>query len=202
MISKSVMNIPPPSRPALLFAAALALALALTACGTPTRSLTMALGPAESLQLRSWVPEGLKGQVGLATVQGGESTGRWWGSKVSSTALEQALEDSLRGLGLLPMAPTPTPKYQLQVQLLLLDQPMVAAETSVLAMINYSLLDTASGTVLYQRVVRTAGTAGLGDALLSQTERLRLASEAAVRANIASAVRDLLAVKLPDQAPR
>ena len=96
------------------------LCLQLAACGTPTQSLTMALSPAEILQLRSWVPEGLKGQVGLDTVKGGESTGRWWGSKVSSTALEQALEDSLRGLGLLPMAPTPTPKYQLQVQLLLL----------------------------------------------------------------------------------
>lgn len=178
------------------------MALALGACGTPTQSLTMALSPAEILQLRSWVPEGLKGQVGLDTVKGGESTGRWWGSKVSSTALEQALEDSLRGLGLLPMAPTPTPKYQLQVQLLLLDQPMVAAEASVLAMINYSLVDAASGTVLYQRAVRTAGTAGLSDALLSQTERLRLASEAAVRASIASAVRDLLAVRLPETAPR
>lgn len=192
------MTHPLPSPLALMLAAT----LALTACGTPTQSLTMALGPAESLQLRSWVPEGLKGQVGLDAVKGGEATGRWWGSKVSSTALGQALEDSLRGLGMLPMAPTPAPKYLLQAQMLVLDQPMVAAETSVQAWINYSLLDTSSGTVLYQRAVRTAGTAGLGDALLSQTERLRLASEAAVRANIASAVRDLLALKLPEQAPR
>ena len=129
-------------------------------------------------------------------------TGRWWGSKVSSLVLSQALEDSLRGVGMLPMAPVPGAKYQLRVQLLSLDQPMVAADTTVTAAIQYSLVTKADGTLLYQRAVRTAATAGLGDALLSQTERLRLANEAAVRANIASAVRDLLSLKLPESATR
>jgi len=174
----------------------------LSACGTPTQSLTMALSPADTLQLRTWVPDGLKGNLELDAVKGGEATGRWWGSKISSLALSQALEDSLRGLGMLPMAPTPGAKFQLRVQLLSLDQPAVAADTTVTAAIQYSLLAKADGTLLYQRAVRTAATAGLGDALLSPTERLRLASEAAVRANIASAVRDLLSVKLPEAAAR
>ena len=176
--------------------------LLLSACGTPTQSLTMALSPADSLQLRTWVPEGLKGNVELEGVTGGEVTGRWWGSRVSSLVLSQALEDSLRGVGMLPMAPVPGAKYQLRVQLLSLDQPMVAADTTVTAAIQYSLVTKADGTLLYQRAVRTAATAGLGDALLSQTERLRLANEAAVRANIASAVRDLLSLKLPESATR
>ncbi|CAN5159321.1 hypothetical protein BH11PSE10_BH11PSE10_08820 [soil metagenome] len=174
----------------------------LTACGTPTQSLTMALAPADALQLRSWVPDGLKGNVELDSVKGGEVTGRWWGSKVSSLVLSQAVEDSLRSVGMLPMAPVPGAKYLLRVQLLSLDQPLAAAQTTVTAAIQYSLVAKADGTVIYQRAVRTTGTAGLGDALLSQTERLRLANEAAVRANIAAAVRDLLVVKLPESAAR
>jgi len=184
-----------------VLAAALTLGL-LSACGTPTQSLTMALTPADSLQLRSWVPDGLKGNVELEGVKGGEVTGRWWGSKVTSLALSQALEDSLRGVGMLPMAPVPGARYQLRVQLLSLDQPPVAADTTVTVAIQYSLMAKGDGAVLYQRAVRTAATAGLSDALLSPTERLRLANEAAVRANIAVAVRDLLSVKLPESAGR
>lgn len=174
----------------------------LCACGTPTRSRTMSLTPTDALQLRSWVPVGLKGNVALDSVKGGEMTGRWWGSKISSLALSQALEDSLRSLGMLPMAPMPTTRYQLRVQLLSLDQPLLAADTTVTAAIQYSLVATADGTVLYQRAVRSTATAGLSDALLSATERLQLANEAAVRANISSAVRDLLLLKLPETATR
>lgn len=174
----------------------------LGACGTPTQPLTMALSPADALQLSSWVPEGLKGNVELDPVKGGEATDRWWGSRVSSQALSQALEESLGGVGMLPMAPTPAARYQLRVQLLSLDQPLLAADTTVTVAIHYSLVAKADGAVLYQRSVRTTGTAGLSDALLSQTERLRLANEGAVRANIASAVRDLLPLKLPESALR
>ena len=183
-------------------AAAMLTVSLLSACGTPTQPLTMALSPADVLQLRTWVPEGLKGNVELDAVKGGEATGKGWGSKISSQALSQALEESLGGVGMLPMTPVPAAKYQLRVQLLSLDQPVLAADTTVTAAIQYSLVAKADGTVLYQRTVRTAGTAGLGDALLSQTARLRLANEAAVRANIASAVRDLLPLKLPESAVR
>lgn len=176
---------------------AIAVAMSLlTACGTPTQSLTMSLSPADALQLRTWVPDGLKGNVELEGVKGGEATQTWWGSKVSSLALSQALEDSLRGVGMLPMAPGAGPKYQLRVQLLSLDQPLLATATTVTAAIQYSLVAKADGTVLYQRAVRTAATANLGDALLSPSERLRLASEAAVRSNIITVMRDLLSVKL------
>ncbi len=74
-----------------VFTAAL-LALLLAGCGTPSRPLPMAIGPADALQIRGWVPEALKAQVGVAPVKGGLPTGRWWGSKVSAVALQQALD--------------------------------------------------------------------------------------------------------------
>lgn len=182
---------------------ALVLAFALLAgCGTPSQSLTMTLTPAEALQLRTWVPDGLKQNVELDRVKGGEETSRWWGSRVSGLALEQAMEDSLRAVGMLPASPQAAARYQLRAQLVSLVQPLVAADTTVTTTINYALVEKANGAVLYQRSVRTAHTAEFTDALLSQPERARLANEGAVRQNIATALRDLMALRVPEPAVR
>lgn len=183
----------------LCMAAAFVLA-GLTACGTPTQSLTMSLGAAESLQLRGWVPEALKHNVELDGVKGGEATSRWWGSKVSALTLEQALEDSLRSVGMLPLSPQPGARYQLRVEMVSLVQPLLAADLTVTATVHYSLVDKSNGQLLYQRAVRTAHTTGFSEALLSQPERARLANEAAVRRGIALALRDLMALRVPDSA--
>jgi len=168
---------------------------ALQGCGTPSQSLSMAISSADALQLRTWVPEGLKHNIELDRVKGGDETSMWWGSRVSGMALEQALEDSLRSVGML--VPVAGAKYQLRVQMLSLVQPIVAADLTVTTTIHYVLVDKQDGTVLYQRSVRNAATAELGDALLSQPERARLANEAAVRANIAMMLRDLMGLRLP-----
>ena len=75
--------------------------------GTPSQPLPMAVTPADALQIRGWVPDALRGQVGIAPVQGGMATGRWWGSKVGAAALQQALEESLYAVGMKPPAPEP-----------------------------------------------------------------------------------------------
>lgn len=180
-------------------AAVLVLAAAgLGGCGTPTQSLTMAITPADALQLRTWVPEGLKFNVVLDTVQGGESTSMWWGSKVSGMTLEQSLEDSLRSLGMLPASPQNPALYQLRAQLLSVVQPLVAADTTVTVTINYQLIDRNSGAVLYQRALRTAHKTEFTDSMISMPERTRLANEGAVRENIIAMLRDLMALRVPD----
>ncbi|RZL29574.1 MAG: hypothetical protein EOP35_25195, partial [Rubrivivax sp.] len=87
-----------------LFSFAL-LAAALAGCGAPSQPLPMAVTPVDALQIRGWVPDALRSQVVLAPVQGGLETGRWWGSKVSATALQQALEASLHDVGMRPASP-------------------------------------------------------------------------------------------------
>ncbi len=181
-----------------LRAGLLAVALLGSGCGTPTQSLGMGLSAADALQLRTWVPEGLKQNVDLDRVKGGESTSLWWGSKVSGLTLEQALEDSLHSVGMLPPSPQAPALYQLRVQMLSLVQPLVAADTTVTLTISYSLLDRNSGAVLYQRAVRTAHTTDFGDSMLSLPDRMRRANEGAVRENIITAVRDLMALRVPD----
>lgn len=171
--------------------------LVLAGCGAPSQSLHMTTAPAEALQVRGWVPAALQGQVGLAPVRGGDETGRWWGSKVSAQALQDALDGSLRAVGMRPAAPSPAPRFELRAELAALEQPVVpVAGVTVGVAVRYTLVETAGGRVLYQRRLVTQESAALSDAWLSPSERLRIANERALRANIAQLLRELVAVPL------
>jgi hypothetical protein len=182
------------SRLALVPAALLALSLA--GCGTPSQPLPMVITPAEALQMRGWVPDALRAQVGVAPVRGGADTGRWWGSLVTAGVLQHALEESLHAIGMRAPAPEPTARFELQAHLVLLEQPRVpAAGVTVGVAVNYVLTDKASGRVVYQRRLYNQEEAGLGDAVVSPSERLRIANERALRANIGLLLRDLVTLR-------
>lgn len=183
------------SRLALLPAALLAALLA--GCGTPSQPLPMAVTAADALQLRSWVPDALKGQVAIAPVKGGEATGRWWGSKVSAVALQQALDESLHAVGMRPPAPTPVPRFELKAEMVQLEQPLVpAANVTVGVSVRYSMVDRRDGQVLvYQRLIANEEEARLLEAVVSPSERLRIANERALRANINLMLRDLVTLR-------
>jgi hypothetical protein len=172
-----------------------ALLAGLAACGTPSQAPSLGISAAEALQLRERTPPGLMNAVELDRVEGGEATSVWWGSQVSAAALQQALDDSLRGAGMLAPAAGGA-SYQLRVQLQGLQQPLLAAELSVTATIRYLLVNKADGRPLYQRTVSTVQRGDFGDSVLSQPDRLRRVNDAAVRENIATMLRDLIALPL------
>jgi hypothetical protein len=58
--------------------------------------------------------------------------------------------------------------------------------------VRYTLVDKASGKTVYQRRIANTDTAGLGEAVLSPPERLRIANERALRGNINLLLRDLV----------
>ena len=137
-------------------------------------------------------------QVAVAPGQGGAETGRWWGSKVSAVALQQALESSLHAVGMVPPAPLPAPRFELKAQLLQLEQPLVpVAGVTVGVAVLYTLTDRSgdAGRVVYQRRIANEEKADLGDALLSPSERLRIANERALRANIGLLLRELVTLR-------
>ena len=185
-----------------LVAALLAAALA-GGCGTPADPLNMRLAPGDALQLRGFMPEALRGQIALGEIGGGAETWRYWGSQVSAKALDQALEEALRSVGVL--APLPAgARYQLSAKLSALQQPdlkwqpqALVSDNRVLATVDYTLKDKASGAVLYQRSIRTAHTAELTEALLFPPERLRLANEGALRQSLNLLLRDFAELRLP-----
>lgn len=172
-------------------------ALLLAACGAPSQPLPMAVTAGDALQIRGWVPEAFKAQLGVAPVAGGQETGRWWGSKVSARALEQALDTSLYATGMKSLAPLPAPRFELRAELEPLDQPLLpAAGATVGVAVRYTLLDRANdGRVVYQRRIASSDTAGLGEAIVSPSERLRIANERALRANIGLLLRDLVTLQ-------
>jgi hypothetical protein len=176
-------------------ASLLLLPLALAGCGTPTQPAPMTLSAADALQLRGWVPDVFKAQVAVAPVQGGEETGRWWGSKVSAAALQRALEDSFYATGMKPPAPEPVPRFELQAEMLNLEQPLIAAGVTVTVTVRYTLTDKASGKIVYQRPLSASSEAGFTEAMLSQPERTRLANERALRLNITMLLRDLVVLR-------
>lgn len=177
--------------------AAAGLGTGLAGCGTPASSLQMGLAPGEALQLRNFMPEALRGQVQLGEVVGGAETGRWWGSRISREALREALENALADVGLMVRQP-PGGRYRLDARLAGQQQPLVPLlDAQVLATIDYQLTDTLSGQHVYQRSLRSHHTAALGDALLSQPERVRLANEGAMRESFRSLLRDFAELRLP-----
>ncbi|MFG6467905.1 hypothetical protein [Roseateles sp. BYS87W] len=184
-------------RLACLCTALLSLGLTLAGCGTPSQPLPMVVTPADALQIRGWVPDALKAQVAAAPVQGGQETGRWWGSKVSAEAMQLALDESLFAVGMKSLAPQPAARFELQAELVQLDQPLIpAAGVTVGVAVRYSLVDKANdGRIVYQRRITNTEDARLGEAILSPSERLRIANERALRANIDLMLRDLVALR-------
>lgn len=183
------------SRPALLCCALLTALLA--GCGAPSQPLPMAITAADALQIRGWVPDALKAQVAIAPVKGGVATNRWWGSKVSAVALQQALDESLYAVGMRALSPQPPSRFELQAELVQLDQPLVPAlAVTVDVAVRYTLVDrSADNRVIYQRRIANSEEARLGEAVLSPSERLRIANERALRANIDLLLRDLVTLR-------
>jgi len=174
-------------------------ALLLAGCGTPAEAPQMGLTAAESLQLRTWVPEALKAQITVGPVTGGQATGKYWGAKVSNEALQEAIEDSLRGVGMLATRPG-AGRYALQAQLVSLEQPVVALNMKVTATLVYTLIDKSADKAappLYQRRLRTVHTTEFTEALIDPNERQRIASENAVRKGVLTVVRELIELRLP-----
>ncbi|MET0208957.1 MAG: hypothetical protein ABW220_07925, partial [Burkholderiaceae bacterium] len=183
------------ARMAALLAAAACCAAVLAGCGAPARPLELAITDIDTLQLRSWVSPQMRRNVALLPVTGGEETSRWWGTRISTMSLNQAYQESLHRLGLLPDVPT-AGRYQLRVEVLALAQPQVPVGPEVAIAIRYTLTERSSSAVLYQRVLRNSQKAGIDDSL-NPTEQLRMATEAVLRANIGDLIRDLASLPLP-----
>jgi len=74
-------------------------------------------------------------------------------------------------------------KAEIVANLVELKRPMAGLDMSVTTQVRYSATDTATGSVVFDDTVGATGTAKFGDSLIG-VERLRLANEAAIKANI------------------
>jgi hypothetical protein len=165
-------------------------AAVLAGCATPAAVEKMAV----SLPITQTNPA-LKNSVGVADVTGGRETNPMWTSQVSSDAFRRALEQSLENAGMFSKIVAGS-KYQLTADLTRLDQPVLGFDMTVTSTVRYALIETQTRKELYARVIQIGYTASMSDAFIG-SQRLKLANEGAVKANIQAFINDLVALKLP-----
>ena len=148
------------------------------------------------------VPDMPPGQTGGATFRNaitvgsvtiGQDTisregGTPWTSAVQPEHVRQALVQALANnqLG------AANGRYRLDAILLQLERPFAGFAMTVTATIAWRLTD-ANGTVVYNRTLKGLGTATLDDAI-DNNNRLRIADQRAIRANMQQMILDLLAM--------
>jgi hypothetical protein len=163
----------------------------LSGCAAPARidQMTAAVSPQQRI-----VPTPLRANIAVRDVSGGKDTNPMWVSNVGNSEFEQALEASLREAGLLA-AGKQAGKYTLVAHLENVDQPFGGFNMTVTATVSYSLVERATGKEVFNRRVSLPYTATLGTAF-SGVERLRIANEGAVRANITQLINELYSLRI------
>lgn len=175
-------------------AAALIALLGGCAAGARIENMEVAGQPAQRI-----APTPLRQQLAVRATGGANGDNRNWQSSVGNPEFEAALKSSLRATGLL--AEGRAGQYALSAQLIEIDQPFIGFNMTVTAKVGYTVAEQASGKILWQRTLVTPYTASFGDSLLG-IERLRLANEGAVRANLAQLIDELFRLKIDGLAVR
>lgn len=174
------------ARRAAAMAALLLAGASLTACAGAADPAGMALGANSNVAAINTGHPAYQA-VTVTTVTGGSKTNPLWVSKVSSEDFKTALEASLKAKGYL--AANGSGKIKVTAELVGLKQPMAGLDMSVTTQVRYTATDL-GGKVLFNQLVAATGTAKLGESLIG-VQRLRLANEHAVEANIESFITQL-----------
>ena len=163
----------------------------LGACATPA-SYTSMVPELASADLGPGPAPSYRGAITVAPVSIGTDTSVPWTSQIGSAEFQEAL---VRTLTLANLASAQNGRFRLEAALLRLERPFAGFAMTVTASVGYRLTDTATGAVVYQETRTSLGTASLNDAI-TNVNRLRIADERALRANIRKLIEDLYA--LPD----
>jgi hypothetical protein len=153
-------------------------ALSVCACASPSNPAAMVAAASPDVVFSSG--SALHQNVELGTVDGGRETNPLWTSQVSSEDFAEALRGSFQAHAILT---TQGGDYRLDATLMELNQPFAGLDMSVHSTVRYALTEVASGDVVYEEVISERYTATMGDAFVG-VERLRLANEGSIRANI------------------
>lgn len=177
------------------FIVSILLVAGLSGCATPARVDQMTAKKIDASKVVNESP--LRNNVSLKGVSGGESTNPLWLSKVGNDDFRQALEQSLKTVMLLASDQSKG-NYLLHTTLMSLDQPWVGLDLKVIATVEYSLEERATGKKVFSKVISTPFTATFSDAVLA-FERLKIANEGAVRENIEKIIDELLSLNISKQ---
>src|SRR4029077_3212383 len=143
-------------------------------CATPASSVAMTATPAKSIHQ-------IGSDVSVA-VSGGKETSSMGASQISDEAFAQALRDSIEKSGLFAKVSPSGARYKLTGFIGKVDQPLIGFSLTVKMEVNYTLVDTQSGTTVWTKDIASEYTAKTGEAFAG-VKRLRLPKEGAAPAN-------------------
>ena len=135
--------------------------------------------------------EELKNDIELSKVAGGDKTNPLWTSEISSGSFQNAIRQSLSNEGLL----SENGRFQLEVILTEVDQPLFGLDLEVTTRVSYRLRDTATNNLVLDELIITSYAATMGDAFFA-VKRLRLANEGSARNNIEAFLRKLSSLNI------
>jgi hypothetical protein len=172
----------------------------LGACAQPASYSAMVVDPQAFDTVRG-PAAGYREAVTVAPVTGGKETSPLWTSQVGNAEFQEALARSLIATKLASVDILSNPgavngRYRLEAVLQSLQQPLMGFDLTVTATVAYKLTDIATGAVVYESTLVTPATATMSDTLIA-VERLKLANEKAIRANLTKLIGELYA--LPDR---
>ena len=128
--------------------------------------------------------------ITVGSVSFGRDTGTPWTSAVGPDQVREALAMTLSSAQLGQAA---NGRFRLDAILLNLTRPYAGFAMTVTASIAYRMTDTTNGAVVYDKALTGLGTATLDDAITNDN-RLRIADQRAVGANLQQLVQDLYAL--------
>lgn len=167
---------------------AVILASLLGGCASPTEVSSMALG--------SIGTEKQHAKTVSVSSGGGQETNPAWMSKVSDQDLASAIEESIRQTKLFAgIVKLGDSDYHLNATIVNLSQPVMGFNLTVKTEILWTLTAKAGQKPVWQKTIRSESTKGAGDAF-SFAARVRITTEAAIKANINTAFRELSQLKL------
>lgn len=170
--------------PTTIRALALVATMLTAACAQGARTDAMIAVPAAPLPGAS----ALRQAVAVGSVTGGQTTNPLLTSQVANEDFSAALRASLNARAMVDLSGR---RFRLDAVLTSLSQPLIGLNMTVTAVVTYRLTDGATGRVVFDRVIATPFTADFAASLLG-VERLRIANEGAIRANITALLDALL----------
>jgi hypothetical protein len=174
--------------------AVIAAALLLSSCATGADVGAMTAAPPSMSSVAPSSP--LYHAVHMGTVSGGQDTNPLWMSEVSNQNFSDALKQSLAQQSIL--ADSGAPRFTVNAQLLSLDQPYIAFNTTVTAKVRYTVTRDTDHSTGLNDVVTTPYTARVVDQPIGFM-RLKLANEGAMKANISAFIAKLTEAAGPGQ---
>jgi len=166
----------------------LAMAMLLGGCATPATH--------EGMIPRDYDTTTRHAKTVSITVGGGQETSAMWKSQVSDEAFLKALAEAItKSQVFSKIIQGKGGDYELSVGIIHMDQPSFGLNFTVKMEAGWTLRNAATGTVVWQKAIKSEHTATAGDAFVG-AERLRLANEGAARNNIKLGLAEISRLKL------